>query len=119
RFATLLLGAGAVVLTERIGRLVFDDTIGLLAAALTAFNPMFLFVSAAVNNDALSILLGHASLFLMLALWREPPHPTRGWARFAGLGLLLGLGVLTKLSLGGLLILSGLLLAWLARTRND
>lgn len=119
RFATLLLGAGAIVLTERIGRLVFSDTIGLLAAALTAFNPMFLFVSAAVNNDALSILLGHAALFVMLTLWRRPPHPTRGWRRFAGLGLLLGLGLLTKLSLGGLLALTALLLAWLAKTRND
>lgn len=119
RFATLLLGAGVVVLTERIGRLVFDDRVGLLAAALTAFNPMFLFVNAAVNNDALSILLGHGTLFAMLMLWRQPPHPTRGWPRFAGLGLLLGLGLLTKLSLGGLLVLAGLLLARLAKTRGD
>ena len=119
RFATLLLGAGTVLLTERIGRLAFNRTVGLVAAALTAFNPMFLFVTTAVNNDALAILLGHAALLLLLYIWREPPHPVHGWRRFAALGFVLGLGLLTKLSLAGLLLLSGLLLVIIARKRRD
>lgn len=119
RAATLLLGAGTVLLTERMGRMVFDERVGLLAAALTAFNPMFLFVHAAVNNDGLAILLGHAGLFLLLKLWLDPPHPVRSWRRYVGLGLLLGLGLLTKLSLGALLALSGLLLAWIAWRRRE
>ena len=119
RIASLLLGSGTVLLTERMASLVFNRNTGLLAAAFTAFNPMFLFVSAAVNNDSLAIVLGHAGLFVLLKLWRAPPHPVYGWKGFAGLGLLMGLALLTKLSLGALLILSGLLLARLAWERRD
>lgn len=112
RLASIGLGLGTIWLTFRLGRLLFSPQIGLLAAAFTAFNPMFLFVSAAVNNDSLSILLGHWGLYLLVKLWRERPDPQTEWRRYVGLGLVLGLGILTKLSLGGLLGLTGLALAW-------
>lgn len=114
RLASVGLGLGTIWLTFRLGRLLFSPQIGLLAAALTAFNPMFLFVSAAVNNDSLSILLGHWGLYLLVKLWRDRPDPWIEWRRYVGLGLVLGLGILTKLSLGGLLGLTGLALAWQA-----
>jgi len=66
-----------------------------LAAALTAFNPMFLFISAAVNNDVLSALLGSLTLLLLLKR-RESEDLLRIdlW-----LGDVLGLAALTKVSL--------------------
>jgi hypothetical protein len=117
RLASIGLGVGTLLLTARLGSLLFSPQVGLLAAALTAFNPMFLFVSAAVNNDSLAILLGHLGLYLLVRLWQETPDP-RHWWYYVRLGLVLGLGMLTKLSLLGLLGLTGLALAWLAWRRQ-
>jgi 4-amino-4-deoxy-L-arabinose transferase-like glycosyltransferase len=113
RLVSVVLGIGTVIITAELGRCLFTPQVGLLAAGATAFNPMFLFVNAAVNNDSLAILLGHWGLYLLVRIWQDAPPP-RNWRRFAGLGLALGLGLLTKLSLGGLWALSGLTLAWLA-----
>lgn len=114
RLVSLGLGLGTIWLTAVIGRELFSDQVGLLAAALTAFNPMFLFVSAAVNNDSLAILLGHLNLLLMIRLWQKKPDPQTSWLRYLALGFTLGLGILTKLSLGGLLGLTGPMLLWLS-----
>lgn len=114
RLATIAFGVGTILVTTRLGNLLFNPLVGLLAAALTAFNPMFLFVHAAVNNDALSIFLGSVGLYLLVTLWRDAPDPHRSWPRYLGLGLILGLGLLTKLSLVGLLLLTGLALALLS-----
>ncbi|MFZ0545949.1 MAG: glycosyltransferase family 39 protein, partial [Candidatus Promineifilaceae bacterium] len=114
RLASIGLGVGTIVVVFRLGRLLFDDRIALLAAALTAFNPMFLFVSAAVNNDSLAILLGHVGLYLLVRLWLDTPEPRTSWRPYLALGIVLGLGLLTKLNLGGLLGLAGLALAWKA-----
>lgn len=119
RLATILLGMGTIVVTARLGALLHGPDIGLLAAALTAFNPMFLFVHAAVNNDALSILLGSLGLYLLVNLWRDSPDPRREWSRYVILGAVLGLGIVTKLSLAGLLALAGLALAWLSWRRRE
>lgn len=119
RLASLGLGIGTIILVERLGHDLFSQRVGLLAAALTAFNPMFLFVSAAVNNDSLSILLGTWGLFLLVRLWQDVPNPRQNWDRYIGLGAVLGLGILTKVSLGALLALAGAALAWLAWRRRD
>ena len=119
RFASIGLGVGTVLLAARLGSTLFSPRVGLLAAALTAFNPMFLFVSAAVNNDSLAILLGHLGLYLLVRLWQDAPDPRAYWQRYAALGAVLGLGMLTKLSLGWLLGLTGLTLTWLAWRRRE
>lgn len=119
RLASLFLGAGSLWLTARLGSRLFNRRVGLLAAGLMAFNPMFLFVHAAVNNDSLAILLGHAGLYGLLLLWQSAPDPRRRWHLYVGLGLLLGMGLLTKLSLGGLLGLAGLALALRSWQRRD
>ena len=112
RFGSLLMGGLAVWLTVRLGTTLFDEQVGLLAGALIAFNPMFLFVSGAVNNDALANLLGVMGLNLLVWLWQKRAF---GWWESAGIGLLLGLGVLSKLSLGGLGLLFAILLVWQGR----
>ncbi|MEZ4594740.1 MAG: glycosyltransferase family 39 protein [Chloroflexota bacterium] len=114
RLASIGIGLGTLLVTAVLGQQLFSNQVGLLAAALTAFNPMFLFISAAVNNDSLSVFLGTLGLLLMIKLWQHPPDPRRNWWRYASLGLVLGLGILTKLSLAGLLALTGLMLFWLA-----
>jgi hypothetical protein len=101
------------------------------AMALTAFNPMFIFISAAVNNDNAVIMFVTLALWLMVKMANERPEnrkpqllermnltsqpstlPTFHLA--ALLGLLIGLGALSKLYALGLLPLAALLFVWLA-----
>jgi 4-amino-4-deoxy-L-arabinose transferase-like glycosyltransferase len=118
RFFTITLGIGTIIIIAQLGKLLMGSLVGLLAAALTAFNPMFLFVHAAVNNDALAILLGTLGLYLLVKLWRNAPDPRRQWSHYVALGVVLGLGLMTKLSLAGLLLLTGLALAWMSYRRR-
>ena len=119
RLASIMLGGGTVLLTALLGRDVFSPRIGVLAAALVAFNPMFLFVSAAVNNDSLANFLGGLGLYLLVRFWQKPPQPTQKWWQYLLLGVVLGLGILTKLSLAGLLGLAGVAMLWLSwRQKN-
>ncbi len=77
-------------------------TLAAFAAAFVAFNPMFIFISASVNNDNLATMLATLSLLLLVQL------VTRGattW-RFVILGIVLGLGALTKISNLGLLVVA-------------
>jgi 4-amino-4-deoxy-L-arabinose transferase-like glycosyltransferase len=119
RFVTILLGIGTILLVARLGLLLFNPQVALLAAVFTAFNPMFLFISASVNNDGLAALLGTLGLYLLVSLWRDEPDPIRRWLRYLTLGLVLGLGILTKLSLTGLLLLTGIALAALTWRRRQ
>ena len=73
--------------------------VALLAAGLTAFNPMFLFISASVNNDTLVIALGSLITWQLLVMLREGLN----WRRSLLLAILLALAALTKLS-GNVLI---------------
>ena len=84
-------------------------TLAAFAAALVAFNPMFLFISASVNNDNLATMLATLALLLLAQLI------TRGTTqqRFIALGIVLGLGALTKVSLLGLLIVAAVVFAYL------
>ncbi|MFN8500870.1 glycosyltransferase family 39 protein [Kouleothrix sp.] len=70
----------------------------LIAAALVALNPQFLFVSALVTNDALLAAL--SALLLWLALRRaDERRRAAGAGGYAlGLGVVLGLALLTKQS---------------------
>jgi 4-amino-4-deoxy-L-arabinose transferase-like glycosyltransferase len=119
RLASILLGVGTILATALLARDLFSPRTAVFAATLIAFNPMFLFVSAAVNNDSLANFLGGLGLYLLVKLWQDAPNPVQKWWRYLFLGLVLGLAILTKLSLGALLGLAGLALAWLAwRQRN-
>ena len=96
RLLSVALGATTVWLTWRIAAQLWphDSSIPLLAAALTAFNPMFLFISASVNNDNLAAPLAAGCVLLTLQAAQ------RGFSRRISLclGVLLGLAALSKLS---------------------
>jgi 4-amino-4-deoxy-L-arabinose transferase-like glycosyltransferase len=125
RAVSILMGAGTVVCAYVLGRSLSDDKwLALLAASLVAFNPMFLFISASVNNDNLVWLEACLALVVIVRLVIGPVGRQRReigarWWHAPLLGLLLGMAALTKIS--GLILwpVAGLALviqAW--RTRQ-
>lgn len=96
RLFSIVLGAGTVWFTFAVAWLALPERprVALLATALVAFNPMFLFISASVNNDNLVIFLGTLILTVMLSLWRTG----WSWPKILVLSILIALASLTKLS---------------------
>ncbi|NLV73514.1 MAG: DUF2142 domain-containing protein [Chloroflexi bacterium] len=92
----VLLGAGTLYAAYRAVRLVITNRpwLRLAVVGLIAFNPMFLFISASVNNDNL------LNLWAALAFWLSLRLITRSisWRWLPAVGVLLGLAALTKLS---------------------
>ncbi len=136
RFASLLMGVGTVTIVYLFVEALASpsgptgsDTrpvsnLALLATALVAFNPEFIFISASVNNDNLTWLIAAASLFISIQLVRgSMPVLAREvgsspWD-IVSVGMLLGLGALSKVSALALIPIVGLaLLAQAVRTRQ-
>jgi hypothetical protein len=147
RLASVGLGAATVVLTYLAARSLERRWMGaqpadaasssiadrlpsmaVLAAALVAFNPQFLFISALVTNDALLVTLSAALLWL--ALRRPALRHRSGQAvedhrasivHAALIGLLLGLALIAKQSallLAPVALLSALEQSWLAERKR-
>ncbi len=97
RWFSLALSAVTLSLVYALARqLRLSRGLALAATALAAFNPMLIFIHAAINNDNLLMLLSTATL-VGLARWsRQPGWP--GWRWAVGMGVLLGLAVLSKVS---------------------
>lgn len=101
RLVSTALGAMAIIATYGIvqdlfptGRHALHPWLASGAAALVAFNPMFIFTSARVSNDAAVTAFGS------LVIWGSVRLAVRGLSR-RGLGLVgaaLGLAALSKLS---------------------
>jgi 4-amino-4-deoxy-L-arabinose transferase-like glycosyltransferase len=126
RFMSVAMGAGTVYLTYRLIRALWVERtwLALAAASITAFNPMFCFISGSVNNDNLAMLLGSAGIWLLVRLVgehsRAQPVERRAWWRDVSvLGIVLGLGLLTKPSTGGLLPLTALAVSYVALQRRS
>ncbi len=96
RWLSLIIGAASIFVTYRLARLLFPDQrlIAIGAAAIHAFIPQFLFVSAAVNNDALATLLCGSVLWQSVRVART----AASGRAVMWLGMLVGLAALTKLS---------------------
>lgn len=117
RWMSLLMGAVSVWAGYMLAQQVFpeDKLTALTTACLTAFNAMFLFITASVNNDALVIMLCSVCLWLMVRYVASRPTV----AQWTLLGVLMALACLAKVSALGLLplaALSGLIVAWRARS---
>ncbi len=103
RFLSVLFSAGTVALTYLMALEIKQDrAVAAIAAALVAFNPMFIFISASVNNDSLAVLLASLSLLLLTRLITRKATVRQ----FGILGVVLGLAALTKASNLGLLIIA-------------
>ncbi|MBN1123353.1 MAG: hypothetical protein JXJ17_19945 [Anaerolineae bacterium] len=96
RWLSLLMGAGTITLAYAAARELFPERefVPVLTAAIVAFNPEFLFVSAQVNNDNLASLLGAAIGLMLARLWM------RGYSTRLGIitAVLCGLTALNKLN---------------------
>ncbi len=101
RWVTVLWGAGAVALTLAIMLTLLPDrpAAAITAAALIAFNPMFLYLGGAVNNDVPAGLAGAAITYACLRVIRDGVTQKRA----AVLGVLYGLAILTKFNLVAML----------------
>jgi len=101
RASSVLMGMVTVAFTVLIAWRVFPKrpTLGLLAGALVAFNPQFLFISGSVNNDNLLTMVATISWWQLLRAMARPEQ-RRQWAY---MGLLIGVGLLAKVN-GGLVI---------------
>lgn len=101
RIASVLMGAVTVYLTYRLAREVAPKRpeIALGAAAINAFTPMFLFISGAVNNDNLAIMLTSLALLMMVRIVqrnREGTGARNNLSAWLALGAVIGLAALTK-----------------------
>jgi hypothetical protein len=109
RLFSVLLGATTVLLTYHIARLSVPGRpeIALASAGVTAFTPMFIFISAAVNNDNLIILLASLSILLMIRIMKDEDQNSRvTYIKLILLGVIIGLGTLSKITAIGLLPLA-------------
>jgi 4-amino-4-deoxy-L-arabinose transferase-like glycosyltransferase len=116
RWFSILLGCGTVALTYFVAKALFPGqvTLPILAASFTAFNPMFIFISASVNNDngvwflasliiyTLILIVNLDNNTLLIPSWFPSKLLQRQFAPWL-LGSLIGLAILTKLS--GLLLM--------------
>lgn len=119
RFFSIALGLGTVLVTYLLAHALFPahPVIGLGAAALVAFLPMFLFVAGSVNNDNLSNLLGNLLTLLIVRLLLL--DRTSGWRDYALLGAVTGAGLLAKFNIGFLIPLVALALLIVSLRRRD
>jgi hypothetical protein len=116
RWATIAMGATAVWLTYRAGCTAFAKVpcrhaLALGGASLVAFNPQFLYLSGAVNNDIPAALWGSALLWICIYTVRTGPSVRADLTA----GIVFGLSLLTKFNLLILLLpigLAYLIAAW-------
>jgi len=117
RWVNVILGALTVGVTYLTARRIFpeSDALALGAAAIVAFNPQFLYLSGAVNNDVGAGLAGSA---IVLACVDQAGRPLT-LRRAALMGLLLGLALNTKFNLVFMLVVIELafaIAAWRERS---
>ncbi len=117
RLLTLGMATVSVAAIYQSARTMMPGNPGfaLLATALTAFNPMFLFISTSVSNDVLVTAFASLACWLTLRTLRDGFETRRSLL----LGLLIALAALSKLS--GLALAPAVALAglWLLFQRGD
>jgi Dolichyl-phosphate-mannose-protein mannosyltransferase len=94
RLVSVLMGAATVALVIAIGWKIFPESpvVGLLAGALAAFNPQFLFISGSVNNDNLLVLAATGAWWQTLAAIKRPEQ----WRQWVFVGLWVAVAILAK-----------------------
>lgn len=114
RAVNVLLGMGTVWLTWAVGRAIWPRQRGLAAggAALVAFNPMFLYMAGAVNNDVIAAFSGAAVLLGTVRLLGDAHGLSRRWGLL--LGLLFGLALMSKFNMVAVAILIAVAVTYVA-----
>jgi hypothetical protein len=116
-----MLGALTVYGVYRTARLLFphQPAMPFVATSLVAFNPQFLFLSAAINNDNLVTVCCVSGLWQLVQLIEdagsaEPERYGWHWIRVALVGVLAGAAALSKLSGLAFAPFVALALVWVA-----
>lgn len=109
RLFSIALGAMTVWAVYRLGRLLFpaQSPVPLTMAALTAFTPQFLFMSAVVNNDNAAVAISALILWRVATLLHKPEchRLTKG---SIVIGVFLGLGMISKANASAAAAVAGL-----------
>ena len=118
RLLTIPWGAATVVGVYLVAREVAPTRPGLalMPAAITAFNPHFIYISSVVNNDATVACFCTFALWLAIRMGRETGRRGRN---LISLGVALGLALLSKVSALALLPLAALALFLVWRRERD
>ena len=108
RLLSVAMSTATVVLVYLLALAIWPERrwVALLAMALTAFNPMFLFITGSVNNDNLTVMLTTWILLLTVRVVNQGISPRR----VATLAMVVTLGTLSKVSGVTLVPLVGLAL---------
>ena len=119
RFLNVLMGAGTVWVTWAIGRTIWPGrpAMALGGAAFVAFNPMFLYMAGAINNDVIAAGSGGLVVLACVRLLRDPDGLSWRWG--AWLGAAFGVALLSKFSLAAAGALIALTITWVAWRRRQ
>ena len=114
RAVNILIGAAVVWITWAIGRTIWPRSpyLAIGGAAIIAFNPMFLFMSGAINNDVIAALGGAAITLASVRLLRDQEGLRLRWG--VVLGLLYGLALMSKFNLAAIAVTIELAVTWVA-----
>lgn len=119
RAMNVLFGAGTVWLTWASGRVIWPRrrAIATGATAFVAFNPMFLYMSGAINNDVIAAFSGAAVLFACLRLLRDPRGLSLRWGLI--MGALYGLALMSKFNMAVVAALIAVAMTTVARRKKQ
>lgn len=110
RWLSVVMGAGTIIFAYCTARELFPrrPALALGSAVFVALNPMFIFISASVHDDALANLMAAALLYVTARVLMRGATTRRATV----LGLLAGLAFLTKLTCLLVVPTAGLALLW-------
>lgn len=110
RFFSITLGMMTITLVYLVGREVWSEAQwpGLLLMSLVAFNPQFLFISGAMNNDNLTNTLATAVILILIRIVKHGLTDRRALT----LAIVLAVTTLSKVSGITLIPLAGLVLGY-------
>ncbi|MDX1416501.1 MAG: glycosyltransferase family 39 protein [Candidatus Promineifilaceae bacterium] len=119
RMVNILIGAAVVWVTWAIGRAIWPSRpyLAVGGAAIVAFNPMFLFMSGAINNDVIAALAGASITLASARLVRDEQGLRASWGVI--LGVLFGLALLSKFNLAAIIVTIELAILWVALRKNQ
>jgi 4-amino-4-deoxy-L-arabinose transferase-like glycosyltransferase len=115
RALNVLIGAGTVWLTWATARTIWPrrPALALGGTAFVAFNPMFLYMAGAINNDVIAAFSGSAILLACVRLVRDPQGLQRRWGLI--LGALFGMALMSKFNMAAsalLIAVAATFVAW-------
>lgn len=114
RFWSMLLGTITVIFAYKTAQILVPQrpTFWLGTAILVGLNPMFTFISAAVNSDNLITTTYAILLYVLTYGLLDPKPPSKKW--LTAVGVLLGIGLLTKPTILPAVIVVALVIIWLS-----